>query len=1000
VKLIHVRLINIKSYTDETVQFSEGVTFVSGPNGAGKSTIFESVGYGLFDWAPTRDHLQYFLRRGQKNGSITIRFIANDEREYEVLRQIGTRREWTITDVEAGEPLDTQGARDMQDALRELMGIDPDWETKDIFGQVVSVEQGKFTTSFLLSDRLRRDEFDAIFKVKVYREAFTKSNRGRNVLDERIQTLDIEISRIEGQLEPWDETVAELERRESDKTRFDSELAEQKSNESTAKVVVAAARDRRTRFLGLREREQALAHIAESIRENLDRATSSLDEAHDAAKTLETLSTDEERYQQVRGRTAELAGQLADKATVDRQLSTLERDISTLEGALKTASTQSVAERTELESRSRDISNLIEEVSGAFVTARAVETTTREELTTRQAHRTSLEPVFAWISSLDTVESGVTREAADATSDADELKRLDAVADEARDLEPLAGELTARESALRDLRERVAALQDRRTGIEEQRTIATGKMCPFFEKECPIIDDAVDEGEFGPFFDRKLCPITEEIETARAAIPDAETAIAKARTARDRVAELRVMLKSREGISERLSRRRDNARGFIVQWRDSMPVIVSGVVESGEQPPPFAFTEKKETPSDQMSIWDQATTETGGWDELTASFTTHATQWRTWRDALDTAITVSIDEARTKLQSAQSDFTRETERQKNAQAQQNDLTVRTRRLEERVAEIEADRARLTHMQAQTKGVRAEAERLAGLDNERQSLASELSTLEEPHTRYIRAQSQASRAESLEKERTDLTQRGEACDHDLEAVHTDLREFDDEDTATRLDETQKVLSSAQAKVDVTETELRNIAAIIDRLTARKTVLEGLRKDLDTKHDRLALVQRATTIYGSLRGVLKEAAEPVAKEYRASISRDANRIYQRIARDSSELIWGRDYEIDLLSTIDGQQQTRSFRQLSGGEQMSSALAIRLALMRQSSSSGLGMFDEPTANLDEERRRNLAQALPDVAGEGFQQLIVISHDDTFDALSEHVIRLEKDPTGTRAT
>ena len=74
------------------------------------------------------------------------------------------------------------------------------------------------------------------------------------------------------------------------------------------------------------------------------------------------------------------------------------------------------------------------------------------------------------------------------------------------------------------------------------------------------------------------------------------------------------------------------------------------------------------------------------------------------------------------------------------------------------------------------------------------------------------------------------------------------------------------------------------------------------------------------------------------------------------------------------------------------MSAALSIRLALMRQLSEAGVGIIDEPTTNLDDERRMNLARALPDVAGLGFRQLIVISHDDTFDALSEQVIRIEK--------
>ena len=72
-------------------------------------------------------------------------------------------------------------------------------------------------------------------------------------------------------------------------------------------------------------------------------------------------------------------------------------------------------------------------------------------------------------------------------------------------------------------------------------------------------------------------------------------------------------------------------------------------------------------------------------------------------------------------------------------------------------------------------------------------------------------------------------------------------------------------------------------------------------------------------------------------------------------------------------------RTFAQLSGGEQMSAALAVRLALLKKLSTLNLAFFDEPTQNMDELRRMNLAEQIRRVRG--FDQLIVISHDDTFE-------------------
>jgi exonuclease SbcC len=63
-------------------------------------------------------------------------------------------------------------------------------------------------------------------------------------------------------------------------------------------------------------------------------------------------------------------------------------------------------------------------------------------------------------------------------------------------------------------------------------------------------------------------------------------------------------------------------------------------------------------------------------------------------------------------------------------------------------------------------------------------------------------------------------------------------------------------------------------------------------------------------------------------------------------TARLRWTEDHEVVLNQ--DG--RARTFPQLSGGEQMAAALAVRLGLLRQVSAINLAFFDEPTANLDE--------------------------------------------------
>jgi exonuclease SbcC len=96
----------------------------------------------------------------------------------------------------------------------------------------------------------------------------------------------------------------------------------------------------------------------------------------------------------------------------------------------------------------------------------------------------------------------------------------------------------------------------------------------------------------------------------------------------------------------------------------------------------------------------------------------------------------------------------------------------------------------------------------------------------------------------------------------------------------------------------------------------------------------------------------------------------------------LSWNSGYEIVLEE--DGHE--RPFASLSGGEQMAAALAVRLALLKELSDMRIAFFDEPTTNMDEERRRNLAQQIGRIRD--FDQLFIISHDDAFEGFTDQVV------------
>jgi len=174
-------------------------------------------------------------------------------------------------------------------------------------------------------------------------------------------------------------------------------------------------------------------------------------------------------------------------------------------------------------------------------------------------------------------------------------------------------------------------------------------------------------------------------------------------------------------------------------------------------------------------------------------------------------------------------------------------------------------------------------------------------------------------------------------------------------------------------------------------------EGYQQQIVELERRMAAEKKALVLLNLARNVLNQSGEKMARVYREYLGREADLIYQRIAGDNVHLAWEEDYEVKLKDAPGGLERERVFAQLSGGEKMTAALAVRLALLRQVAGLGIGFFDEPTANLDEKRRNNLARVIPGLAGD-FRQLFLISHDDTFDAVTENIIVLQKESGGTK--
>lgn|GEM_PF-831347 len=170
--------------------------------------------------------------------------------------------------------------------------------------------------------------------------------------------------------------------------------------------------------------------------------------------------------------------------------------------------------------------------------------------------------------------------------------------------------------------------------------------------------------------------------------------------------------------------------------------------------------------------------------------------------------------------------------------------------------------------------------------------------------------------------------------------------------------------------ITKCELRieqlkdNIKETEDK---RKEFTELKKLESDLKKE-IRLLKDARDIFHTNKGIVKYLRE----RYIMRLSEQMTYYFKRINQNPKykRIEFDKDYNIEIKTT----EGNFAIDQLSGGERVQLAIALRIALIRLISPINLLILDEPFGSLDKEHREILGEALNKIALDG--QLILVTH------------------------
>jgi exonuclease SbcC len=1026
-----VELKNIKSYNKDTIEFSEGINGICGENGHGKTTILEAIGYVLFDFLPYNQ--ADFLRHGEKSGYVVVTVEGNDEIEYTLHRKIGSGSDYFIR-----TPI--REIKGKKDVLAWIAGnlfhsVRSEDELPSLFENAIGVPQGTFTTAFLEVTRNRKIIFDNILKVEEYKTAYNNLLPVINAIKKTIEEMERELIPLQTRTEKYpelkkekdslqveiDEMKAEVQKlniRISSLTKKKQELTEKKSQLDTLNLQISSE--------GIR---------LDGLAKQLEKARSDLIGAESARKSADELAPVEEKFKKENTRLKELNKARVERDKLKGEIAKIELKISSLTEKLERSKKLS-AENAELEER---VKLLIPKIEAACKLEASIQMLQKElrnpmagiisrlsnlrkeeqrmeslkhDVEQHNQKKSTLLPAVEKQKALDdeiknfsTLYESLTKLGPELKQAVDREERARILSGEIEELEtnidslsPLIEKQTALEAAQQELNRQHAAIESLLKQTKNNMKLAGTKgLCPILNGvKCTSVSD------FTKYF-------TNEINSRNRELDEIERQL-KLNT--DELTQLNNPKKQHEENHVRIASRKKDLEAYkgvrdeLIACNEKLEALASsypffGVLTGGED--------------EREKISQSIRSKKAEYEKLTKSvkeFEKHTALIESKRVEIDSLKNIPnlIETCSKKLGELNERFhlkdalrgnedeleladeliENEKRELKALESPDKDLKALNDNIKKNLKELktlEKVPEFLDSSKGEYDGLISRFSNFEGLDENITSVQKAITQLEPEHNKYLQALPLALKVDEYTQETKKIDESIALVNASLieyirkqEAILKEFTDSDLNDTLSQLDELGKTASSTAEAVKQKNKNLQKLVRELTNMESELLEIKEIEKKLEREREFLSFSN-------FIRDTIKSSSEFVINEFIGEISSEANTIYCEIMDDYSVNIkWTNDYDIE----IESGGETTSFRQLSGGERMSAALALRLALLKMLSNSDFVFLDEPTQNMDEIRRENLSEQIINI--KGFKQIFVISHDDTFNEKYGHVVKIEK--------
>ncbi|MBX3042979.1 MAG: SMC family ATPase [Candidatus Kapabacteria bacterium] len=928
--------------------FSRGVNLLYGPNGSGKTSILEAIGYALFGGKIRSDNLADSITEGEKKAKIYVEFSIDDD-NFAIEKSLpsGSGKLISLDNT----LLKINSTNEIQQKLLELMGLK--LNSKDFFTNIIVASQNKITDLFTGTPSDRRKRFDKLFDTEIYRQ----------IADGMIKAY---ISNLDNQIKVKTERILELNLLIVEPKLLENARDEEaKKNKVLVEKKLELSHNREMLEKEIEELKYTENQIENNgklfennklrisdLQNNLLKSIAELENSKQAKIVVDKSKMGYDKYILLNNEIKNLDNEIVKLEKVSSQTDILDKQFSENEKVISNLKTEllSKSERLgELKFEHEHISKLIDKNQNEALQL-------NENLEIKTSVFNQLKFLFNYIESTENTINKYYQ-------DIEVIKnRIEVNEKNITDSEKLSIKSTEIQIEIEKLKIKIIekeGLKSKKSEIltrindnEEARKELAGGSCPYLKEKCLNISGGSSSAEYFDIKNNQLQSDLELLEIELIKLVDIEN---KDKNFRKEQSQIEKSIQDNVTFQNQIEKLKFE---MLLIEKNIEKYNLELLLTFSENQNFFKINNFQISNNNSIEIKD-----------------------------LLSKIHIEIDRIQNNIDSNKIDYQTKESEYKIKLNLINDIERRISVIDSEIDNITTNQESLSNKieinRVVTEPISVYKVKLAELKSEQEVLRNDF----EDYVSNLNSSNQINRFEDeireFEGKLVNLQSENEKLIIQIESLKS---HFNKDKLASKSDLIEKL----KTEIDEFEIIFTNSVVELSRINSQIEINENNIKSRDEFINLINQLNKKKYLTEILRDNLKSMGQIIANKIIERIQASATENYQMISGRIEEIIWKSD-EVDTYQVALKLKNglLRNFELLSGGEQMMVAISLRSAMNSMLSNSKFVIFDEPTVNLDVEKRRALSESLGYIL-QKLDQAIIVTHDDTFAETANNIIEL----------